>query len=220
MINIKNLNKFYSNGSFHALKDVSLEINKGEIVAIMGTSGSGKSTLMNIMGLLDTWETGEYYLDGIPMKSLKDDEYATIRNKKIGFVFQSFNLIQHKTVLENVTLPLFYLGIKKEERKNKALNILKRLGIEDKSNSLPCELSGGQKQRVAIARALSTNPELILADEPTGALDSVTSQEIMNILKEINRTGITVVIVTHDSSVASIANRTIIVEDGAVHSNN
>ncbi len=217
MISIKKLNKYYSNGNFHALKDVSLEINRGEIVAIMGASGSGKSTLMNIIGLLDTWETGEYYLNEQPMDFLSDDDYANIRNKKIGFVFQSFNLIQHKTVLENVTLPLYYAGVNKNERKKMALDILKRLGIENKSNSLPNELSGGQKQRVAIARALSTNPELILADEPTGALDSVTSLEIMKLLKEINQTGVTIIIVTHDTNVAKFAERVITITDGEVN---
>lgn len=217
MISIKKLNKYYSNGNFHALKDVSLEIKRGEIVAIMGASGSGKSTLMNIIGLLDSWETGEYYFNEQPMNSLRDDDYANIRNKKIGFVFQSFNLIQHKTVLENVTLPLYYAGINKNERTKMALDILKRLGIEDKSNSLPNELSGGQKQRVAIARALSTNPELILADEPTGALDSVTSLEIMKLLKEINQTGVTIIIVTHDTNVAKFAERVITITDGEVN---
>jgi len=214
MIHIRNLNKYYSNGSFHALKDVCFDVSKGEMIAIMGTSGSGKSTLMNIIGLLDKWESGEYYLDGMLMNNLPDDVYADIRNKKIGFVFQSFNLISHKSVIDNVSLPLYYAGIKKRQRCDAAMNVLRQLGIDDKFNNFPSELSGGQKQRVAIARALSTNPSVVLADEPTGALDSKTSFEIMNLLKSINNTGVTIVIVTHDSKVAEFADRVVYVEDG------
>lgn len=216
MIQIKGLNKFYSNGTFQALKDVSLNIEKGEFVAIMGASGSGKSTLMNILGLLDKWDGGDYYLDGKLMNGLSDDEYSCIRNKNIGFVFQSFNLIQYKTVINNVSLPLLYAGVERNTRDMLSGKILCELGLSDKINSFPSELSGGQKQRVAIARALVTNPQIVLADEPTGALDSKTSADIMNVLCAVNKTGVTVVLVTHDVKIAAYANRIIRVVDGTV----
>lgn len=216
MIQISHLNKFYSSGAFHALKDVSLSIKRGEFVAIMGSSGSGKSTLLNIIGLLDKWDSGEYLNDGIDVSGLSCDEASEFRNKKIGFVFQSFNLISHKTVLSNVSLPLLYAGVSKLEREKLSYDAICQMGLGEKVRSLPTELSGGQCQRVSIARAIVTNPSLILADEPTGALDRSTSREIMQILKEINKTGVTVVIVTHDAEIAATADRTIIVEDGVV----
>ena len=216
MIQISHLNKFYSSGAFHALKDVSLSIKRGEFVAIMGSSGSGKSTLLNIIGLLDKWDSGEYLNDGIDVSGLSCDETSEFRNKKIGFVFQSFNLISHKTVLSNVSLPLLYAGVSKLEREKRSYDAICQMGLRERVKSLPTELSGGQCQRVSIARAIVTNPSLILADEPTGALDKSTSWEIMQILKEINKTGVTVVIVTHDAEIAATADRTIIVEDGVV----
>lgn len=216
MIQISHLNKFYSSGAFHALKDVSLSIKRGEFVAIMGSSGSGKSTLLNIIGLLDKWDSGEYLNDGIDVSGLSCDEVSEFRNKKIGFVFQSFNLISHKTVLSNVSLPLLYAGVSKLEREKRSYDAICQMGLRERVKSLPTELSGGQCQRVSIARAIVTNPSLILADEPTGALDKSTSWEIMQILKEINKTGVTVVIVTHDAEIAATADRTIIVEDGVV----
>lgn len=215
IIDIKNLNKSYKNGSvLHVLKGVNLSIEKGEMVALMGASGSGKSTLLNIIGLLDTFDSGTYELDGLPMHHLEDQQAAIIRNQKIGFVFQSFNLISYKTTLENVALPLLYKGIPRKKRFDMAYEYLDMVGLSEWSSHLPTELSGGQRQRAAIARALITHPDVILADEPTGALDSKMTQEIMQLMKKINREGITMLIVTHEQSVASFADRVVKMRDG------
>lgn len=215
IIDIKNLNKSYNNGSvLHVLKGVNLSIEKGEMVALMGASGSGKSTLLNIIGLLNTFDSGTYELDGLPMHHLEDQQAAIIRNQKIGFVFQSFNLISYKTTLENVALPLLYKGIPRKKRFDMAYEYLDMVGLSEWSSHLPTELSGGQRQRVAIARALITHPDVILADEPTGALDSKMTQDIMQLMKKINREGITMLIVTHEQSVASFADRVVKMRDG------
>ncbi|SEA06042.1 putative ABC transport system ATP-binding protein [Xylanibacter ruminicola] len=215
IIDIKNLNKSYKNGSvLHVLKGVNLSIEKGEMVALMGASGSGKSTLLNIIGLLDTFDSGTYELDGLPMHHLEDQQAAIIRNQKIGFVFQSFNLISYKTTLENVALPLLYKGIPRKKRFDMAYEYLDMVGLSEWSSHFPTELSGGQRQRVAIARALITHPDVILADEPTGALDSKMTQDIMQLMKKINREGITMLIVTHEQSVASFADRVVKMRDG------
>lgn len=215
IIDIKNLNKSYKNGSvLHVLKGVNLSIEKGEMVALMGASGSGKSTLLNIIGLLDTFDSGTYELDGLPMHHLEDQQAAIIRNQKIGFVFQSFNLISYKTTLENVALPLLYKGIPRKKRFDMAYEYLDMVGLSEWSSHLPTELSGGQRQRAAIARALITHPDVILADEPTGALDSKMTQDIMQLMKKINREGITMLIVTHEQSVASFADRVVKMRDG------
>ncbi|MDR0988484.1 MAG: ABC transporter ATP-binding protein [Prevotellaceae bacterium] len=220
MITLKGINKTYNNGQpLHVLKGINLEIAQGEFVSIMGASGSGKSTLLNILGILDTYDTGDYFLGGTLIKNLSETRAAEYRNRMIGFIFQSFNLIGFKNAVENVALPLFYQGIARRRRNALALEYLERLGIKEWAHHMPNELSGGQKQRVAIARALITHPQIILADEPTGALDSTTSVEVMNILKELNReAGITLVVVTHESGVANQTNKIIHIKDGIIGS--
>lgn len=219
VINMSNINKIYSMGSseFKALDNINLSINKGEYVAIVGPSGAGKSTLMNIIGCLDTPSGGEYILDGLDTKC-SDSKLAEIRNKKIGFIFQNYNLLPKLNVLENVELPLLYLGMSNSEIKERALAALKKVGLETHLKHKPNELSGGQKQRVAIARALVTEPQIILADEPTGALDSKTGREVLNMMEDLNKEGNTIIIITHDKEIAAEAKRMITVRDGIITS--
>jgi len=202
--------------SLHVLKGINLHVEKGEMVAIMGSSGSGKSTLLNIIGILDELDLGEYTLDGIEIKDLTEKKAAQYRNKFLGFVFQSFNLINFKNALENVALPLYYQGLKRKERQEKAMFHLQKVGLADWSTHLPNELSGGQKQRVAIARALAAEPKLLLADEPTGALDSTTSQEIMQFLQQLNDEGKTILIVTHEEDISLMCKRIVRLKDGVI----
>lgn len=217
MIKLTDINKTYQGAvPLHVLKGINLEIDKGELVSIMGASGSGKSTLLNILGILDTYDTGEYFLDGQLVKNLSENAAAELRNKKIGFVFQSFNLINYKNALENAALPLFYQGVSRKKRNILAMEQLDRMGLKDWARHLPSEMSGGQKQRVAIARALITNPAILLADEPTGALDSKTSVEVMEIFRKLNDEGVTAVIVTHDPNVGAQTNRIIRISDGLI----
>ena len=217
IIELKDINKTYQGAvPLHVLKDINLEIERGELVSIMGSSGSGKSTLLNILGILDTYDTGEYHLDGVLIKNLSENRAAELRNRMIGFVFQSFNLISYKNAVENVALPLFYQGVSRKKRNRLAMEQLERLGLADRAHHLPGELSGGQKQRVAIARSLITNPSIILADEPTGALDSKTSHDVMQIFRQLNDEGMTIVIVTHDPGVGEQTNRIIRLVDGQI----
>ncbi len=218
MIEIKNLHKSYPMGkeSLHVLKGLDLHINEGEFVSIMGSSGSGKSTLLNIVGLLDVHDKGEYYLNGELIENLNEKKAAVLRNKFLGFVFQSFNLITYKTALENVALPLYYKGVNRKERQTIAMEYLDKVGLKDWANHLPSELSGGQKQRVAIARALVTKPKVVLADEPTGALDSTTSHSVMEMLKAINKEGMTVFVITHEEEIAAETDRIVRLRDGVI----
>ena len=218
MIHLENINKTYDNGQpLHVLKGINLDVEKGEFVSIMGASGSGKSTLLNILGILDNYDEGEYWLNGTLIKDLSETRAAEYRNKMIGFIFQSFNLIPFKTAVENVELPLFYQGVRRRERRRRAMDYLERLGLKDWAGHYPNEMSGGQKQRVAIARALITHPQIILADEPTGALDSKTSVEVMKLLKQLNeQEGMTIVVVTHESGVANETNKIIHIRDGVI----
>ncbi len=218
MITLKNIYKIYHNGDTdtYASKDVSIHIEKGEFVAIVGQSGSGKSTIMNIIGCLDIPTSGTYLLNGVDVSTMKDSELAEIRNKMLGFIFQQYNLIPKLTVLENVELPLLYAGIKGAERLERARTALDKVGILDKQKNLPSQLSGGQQQRVSIARALAGNPSVILADEPTGALDSRTGKEVLHFLQQLNAEGNTIVLITHDNSIAKSAKRIIRLHDGVI----
>mgnify|MGYP000117878826 FL=1 len=218
MIKIEKLHKSYPIGkdSLHVLKGIDLHIKEGEFVSIMGSSGSGKSTLLNIVGLLDVHDEGNYYLNGQVIKDMNEKKAAILRNKFLGFVFQSFNLISYKTALENVALPLYYKGINRKERLEIALEYLEKVGLKDWANHLPNELSGGQKQRVAIARALVTKPKVVLADEPTGALDSTTTDSVMDLLKDINDEGMTVFVITHEEEVAEQTKRIVRLKDGVI----
>lgn len=219
MIHLTDINKTYYNGAaLHVLKGLNLQIDKGEFVAIMGSSGSGKSTLLNIVGILDDYDSGSYHLNGKLIKDLSEKNSAVYRNNMIGFVFQSFNLITFKTALENVALPLYYQGVRRNKRNKIAMEYLDRMGLTEWADHLPSELSGGQKQRIAIARALVTNPQVILADEPTGALDSQTSIEVMEILQQVNREGMTIVMVTHDPEMAAMSHKIIKIRDGVIGS--
>ena len=218
MIKIEKLHKSYPIGkdSLHVLKGLDLHIKEGEFVSIMGSSGSGKYTLLNIVGLLDNHDSGKYYLNGQLIENLDEKKAAILRNKFLGFVFQSFNLIAYKTAVENVALPLYYQGMGRKERQIVAMQYLEKVGLTDWANHLPSELSGGQKQRVAIARALVTKPKVVLADEPTGALDSTTSESVMELLKEINREGMTVFVITHEEDIAEQTNRIVRLKDGII----
>lgn len=218
MIKIRNLHKSYitGNNSLHVLKGINMDIEAGEMVSIMGASGSGKSTLLNVLGILDNYDSGEYFLNGMFIQNINETKAAQLRNKTIGFVFQSFNLISFKNAMENVALPLYYQGISRRKRNAIAMEYLDRVGLKDWWTHLPSELSGGQKQRVAIARSLISKPKVILADEPTGALDSVTSMEVMDLLQEINNEGITILIVTHEHDIALRTQRSIKLKDGFI----
>ena len=218
MIEIKDLHKSYKMGSnsLHVLKGINFTVEEGELVAIMGSSGSGKSTLLNILGMLDEADTGTYVLDGIPIKNLNETKAANYRNKFLGFIFQSFNLINYKTALENVALPLYYQKMPRKQRQEKALKYLEQVGLREWSHHLPSELSGGQKQRVAIARAMVAEPKVLLADELTGALDSTTSYEVMELIQNINDLGNTILVVTHEPDIAQMCKRIVHLKDGVI----
>lgn len=217
MIHLENIHKTYNVGQpLHVLKGIDLDIERGEFVSIMGASGSGKSTLLNILGILDNYDEGLYTLNGVPVKNLSESRAADYRNRMIGFIFQSFNLISYKTALENVALPLYYQGVARKKRNALAMEHLERLGLRQWATHYPNELSGGQKQRVAIARSIITNPQIVLADEPTGALDSTTSGEVMQLLTDLNSEGRTVVVVTHESGVAYRTKKIVHIKDGLI----
>ena len=218
MIKIKDLHKSYKMGSnsLHVLKGINFEVSEGEMVAIMGSSGSGKSTLLNILGILDEAEEGSYHLDGTLIKNLNEKVAAQYRNKFLGFIFQSFNLINYKNALDNVAMPLYYQGVKRNIRMEKAMYYLEKVGLADWAEHLPSELSGGQKQRVAIARALASDPKVLLADEPTGALDSKTSYEVMELIQGINDEGKTILVVTHEDDIAHMCKRIVNLKDGVI----
>jgi len=218
MIRIENLHKSYpmGNRSLHVLKGLNFNVEEGELVAIMGSSGSGKSTLLNILGMLDNYDEGSYTLGDVLIKKMDETKAAKYRNKFLGFVFQSFNLINYKNALENVVLPLYYQGVSRKEREEKALKYLDDVGLKEWANHLPTELSGGQKQRVAIARAMVGEPKVLLADEPTGALDSKTSKEVMDLIQKINKTGKTILVVTHEEDIAQMCSRIVRLKDGVI----
>ena len=218
MIKIKNLHKSYQMGknSLHVLKGIDFEVKEGELVAIMGSSGAGKSTLLNIVGMLDNYDEGSYELGEVLIKKMDETKAAKYRNKFLGFVFQSFNLINYKNALENVVLPLYYQGVSRKEREEKALKYLDDVGLKEWATHLPTELSGGQKQRVAIARAMVGEPKVLLADEPTGALDSKTSKEVMDLIQKINKAGKTILVVTHEQDIAEMCSRIVKLKDGVI----
>ena len=218
MIQIKDLHKSYHMGSnsLHVLKGINFDVKEGELVSIMGSSGSGKSTLLNILGMLDEADSGSYILDNFPIKNLNEKVAAKYRNEFLGFVFQSFNLINYKSALDNVSMPLYYQGMKRKERTDRAMHYLEKVGLADWSHHLPSELSGGQKQRVAIARALASNPKVLLADEPTGALDTTTSYEVMELIQGINDEGKTILVVTHEHDIANMTKRIVNLKDGII----
>ena len=218
MIEIKDLHKSYKTGnsSLHVLKGINFNVKEGELVAIMGSSGSGKSTLLNILGILDEADSGSYTLDGVHIKKLNETVASKYRNQFLGFVFQSFNLINYKSALDNVAMPLYYQGIKRKQRNEIAMDYLKKVGIDTHAHHLPSEMSGGQKQRVAIARAMASHPKVLLADEPTGALDTKTSYEVMELIQQINDEGKTILIVTHEPDIAAMCKRNVVLKDGVI----